>query len=74
MPDIVNCRHYLAQTEQLEKMLETKRVLAAKITQDGLTKDNLTRYNTLERNIENVEVAIRIYERNILLFDCQSVS
>lgn len=69
-----NCRRYLEQAEQLEQLIETKKILAATITQNGLTQDSLMRYNKLEEKIETTEVAIRIYERNILLFDCQSVS
>jgi len=69
-----NCRRYLEQAEQLEQLIETKKKLAATITKNGLTQDSLMRYNKLEEKIETTEVAIRIYERNILLFDCQSVS
>lgn len=69
----LNCHSYLQQAEQLEQLIETKKTLTAKIIKNGLTEDRLMRYNTLEEKIETAEVAIRICERNILLFDCQSV-
>lgn len=72
MPQL-NCHSYLQQAEQLEQLIETKKTLTAKIIKNGLTEDRLMRYNTLEEKIETAEVAIRICERNILLFDCQSV-
>ncbi|GGG31487.1 hypothetical protein GCM10007425_27630 [Lysinibacillus alkalisoli] len=66
--------NYLAEAEQLERLIDSKKNLTAVITRKGLTEERLQQYNSLEEEIERVEVAVRIHERNILLYDCQAVS